>query len=87
MSVTLTSKGQVTIPKSVRNSLQLKAGDKLEFVLHRDSVEIIPIRGSVRDLKGMVARPDKVVGLDEMDRVIRERMAGISCESLQSIRL
>ena len=73
MSVTLTSKGQVTIPKAVRNSLHLKTGDKLEFVLHQNSVEIIPICGSVRDLKGMVAKPDKVISLDEMDRVIREQ--------------
>jgi len=73
MSVTLTSKGQVTIPKAVRNSLHLKTGDKLEFVLHQNSVEIIPISGSVRDLKGMVAKPDKVISLDEMDRVICEQ--------------
>jgi len=75
MSVTITSKGQVTIPKAVRNKLHLKTGDKLEFVLHQNSVEIIPITGSVRDLKGMVARPDKAVSLDEMDRAIRERFA------------
>ena len=73
MSVTLTSKGQVTIPKAVRSSLHLKTGDKLEFVLHQNSVEIIPISGSVRDLKGMVAKPDIVISLDEMDRVIREQ--------------
>jgi len=74
MSVTLTSKGQVTIPKAVRNSLHLKTGDKLEFVLHENSVEIIPISGSVRDLKGMVTKPEQVVSLDEMDRVIREQV-------------
>jgi len=75
VSVTITSKGQVTIPKAVRSRLHLKTGDKLEFVLHQNSVEIIPVGGSVRDLKGMVAKPDKVISLDEMDRVIRERFA------------
>ena len=30
---TLTSKGQVTIPKAVRNSLNLHGGDKVEFVI------------------------------------------------------
>ncbi len=73
MSVTITSKGQVTIPKMVRSKLHLKTGDKLEFILHQNSVEIIPIGGSVKDLKGMVAKPDRVVSLDEMDRVIREQ--------------
>ncbi len=69
MSVRITSKGQV------RRKLNLKTGDKLEFVLHENSVEIIPIGGSVRDLKGMVAKPEKAISLEEMDRVIRERFA------------
>jgi len=50
----------------------LRAGDKVEFVFHESSVEMIPVSGSVLDLKGMVAKPDKAVSLDEMERVIRE---------------
>lgn len=72
MAATLTSKGQITIPKVVRNRLHLKAGDKVEFVFHENSVEMIPVSGSIRDLKGMLAKPDRPVSLDEMDRVIRE---------------
>jgi AbrB family looped-hinge helix DNA binding protein len=72
MAATLTSKGQLTIPKAVRNRLHLQTGDKVEFVFHENSVEMIPVSGSVRDLKGMVTRPEKAVSLDEMDRVIRE---------------
>ncbi|PCI45119.1 MAG: AbrB family transcriptional regulator [Proteobacteria bacterium] len=75
MSATLTSKGQVTIPKAVRSRLHLKTGDKLEFVLHQNSVEIIPISGSVKDLKGMVTKPSKAVSLDDMDRVIHEQVS------------
>jgi len=72
MAATLTSKGQLTIPKAVRNRLHLRAGDKVEFVFHENSVEMIPVTGSVRDLKGMVTKPEKTVSLEEMDRVIRE---------------
>ncbi len=72
MAATLTSKGRVTIPKAVRRRLHLQAGDKVEFIFHENSVEMIPVSGSVRDLKGMVAKPEKVVSLDEMDRMIRE---------------
>lgn len=72
MAATLTSKGQVTIPKAVRNRLHLQAGDKVEFVFHENSVEMIPVSGSVQDLKGMVAKPEKAISLDEMDRAIRE---------------
>jgi len=72
MAATLTTKGQVTIPKAVRNRLHLRAGDKVEFVFYENSVEMIPVNGSVRDLKGMVARPKKPISLDEMDQAIRE---------------
>jgi len=72
MAATLTSKGQLTIPKAVRNRLHLRAGDKVEFVFHENSVEMIPVTGSVRDLKGMVAKPERTVSLEEMDQVIRE---------------
>jgi len=74
MNVTITSKGQVTIPKAIRNKLQLKTGDKLEFILHQNSVEIIPVGGSVRRLKGMVPKPDKAISLDDMDQAVRNRL-------------
>ncbi len=72
MAATLTSKGQLTIPKAVRNRLHLRAGDKVEFVFNENSVEMIPVSGSVRDSKGMVAKSEKAVSLDEMDRAVRE---------------
>jgi len=40
---------------------------------HQNSVEIITISGSVRDLKGMVAKSEHVISLAEMDLVIREQ--------------
>lgn len=36
MSTTVTSKGQVTIPKSVRDRLNLKPGNKVDFALTPD---------------------------------------------------
>ena len=72
MAATVTSKGQITIPKEVRRRLHLKAGDKVEFVFHNNSVEMLPLSGSVRELKGMVPRPEKPVSLAEMERAIRE---------------
>lgn len=35
---TLSSKGQVTLPKSIRQSLRLETGSKLSFELHQDHV-------------------------------------------------
>ena len=40
---TLTSKGQITIPKEIRDSLQLQAGDKIEFTIDADQQAIVKI--------------------------------------------
>jgi AbrB family looped-hinge helix DNA binding protein len=41
---TLTTKGQVTIPKSIRNALGIEEKDQLLFVVEGDKIVLIPIR-------------------------------------------
>jgi AbrB family looped-hinge helix DNA binding protein len=71
-SATVTSKGQITIPVQVRETLGLQAGDRVDFVqteLRR--FEIIPATGSVRDLKGMLYRKGrKPVSIEDMNAAI-----------------
>ncbi len=57
MSVaTLTSKGQVTIPKEVRERLRLKTGDRLDFRLEEDgSVRLVPVARRAADVFGVLA--------------------------------
>jgi AbrB family looped-hinge helix DNA binding protein len=71
MQATLSSKGQATIPKAVRERLQIKPGDRFKFFFHPDGVMILP-RVSTTRLKGMIPRPDQPVPLEEMDRAIAE---------------
>ena len=71
MLATLTSKGQVTLPSAIRKQLKLKPGDRLDFVLREDGcIEIVPVRGSLTSLKGMVPRPEQPVSLEEMEKAI-----------------
>ena len=68
---TLTSKGQITLPKVVRERLGVEAGDKVEFVETEPGVyKMIAATRDVRDLKGLVPKPAKPVTVDEMRRVI-----------------
>lgn len=55
---TLTSKGQVTVPREIRERLGLKAGDKLAFHLLSDGSVVMRQRGrTVADIAGMLHQP------------------------------
>lgn len=69
----LTSKGQITIPKAVRERLGLRTGDRVEFVEEAPGVyRIVPVTRDVRALRGIVPRPACPVPLEDMERAVRE---------------
>lgn len=75
-TATVTSKGQITIPADVRRSLNVEAGDRIEFVeVEPGRFEVIAATRSVRELKGLFGKPRRVVSIDEMNAVIRARGA------------
>ncbi len=57
---TVTSKGQITIPKQVREHLDVKSGDKLEFRVGEDgTVSLVPITRSAESVLGAFAHKAK----------------------------
>jgi antitoxin PrlF len=71
-SATLTSKGQVTLPKSVRERLGVETGDRLEFIESEQGFLVIAATRDIRSLKGIVGQPKKPVTVDEMNRAIEK---------------
>lgn len=73
---TLTSKGQVTIPKNVRDSLGLHVGDKIEFVMtERNGVLLRPITKKVDDVFGLLHQASKKsVSIEDMDAAIKQKI-------------
>jgi antitoxin PrlF len=69
MEATLSSKGQATIPKAVRDRLQIKPGDRFKFFFHPDGVIILP-KIPTKRLKGSVPMLAPSVSLKEIDRAI-----------------
>lgn len=68
-SDTVTSKGQVTIPASVRAALRLESGSRIEFVeTEKGKYSIVPATSSIQDLKGMLRKPVKPVSIEEMNQ-------------------
>ena len=51
---TVTRKGQTTIPGDIRKALQIKPGDRLQYVVHGDSATI-RVHPGTRSLKGVLA--------------------------------
>jgi AbrB family looped-hinge helix DNA binding protein len=70
---TVTSKGQVTVPKEVRERLGMRAGGKLRFVLEADGrVAMAPADLSVQRLFGMLGKPRRSATLEQMDEAVRQ---------------
>lgn len=75
-TATVTSKGQITIPSNVRQSLHVDAGDRVEFVeLEPGQFLFMAANRSVTELKGMFGNTSKSVSIEEMNRAIASRGA------------
>jgi AbrB family looped-hinge helix DNA binding protein len=73
-SETITTQGQVTIPKEIRDYLNLDAGSKVDFVIDENGiVKLIPLNVTVQSLSGILHRPGmNPATLEEMEAAIRE---------------
>ena len=65
----ITSKGQTTLPKSVREALSAQAGDRVRYVIQDGEVRIIPVRPIGR-LFGVLRYDGPAVTLEDMERAI-----------------
>jgi len=74
---TLTSKGQTTIPKGIRDHLHLRPGDRIDFVIDdRGDVRVRPAVVNLSDLKGALqAKVRQPLSIDEMNAAVRARAA------------
>jgi antitoxin PrlF len=67
---TLTSKGQTTVPKAIRESLRLKPGDRITFTPMPDGTVLMRVKNkSVMSLAGSVRRRRrKALPVEELSR-------------------
>ncbi len=73
LRATLTSKGQLTVPKDVRERLGLKSGDRVVFEFEEDSVRLkVESRKSLQELKGSLPATREYEGKEAEREAARE---------------
>ena len=75
---TLTSKGQITIPKELRDQLHLKKGSRLEFLVEASGrVVLQPLNSDFRSLRGMIrSKRRRPVSIEEINDAIASGYSG-----------
>jgi AbrB family looped-hinge helix DNA binding protein len=77
-TATLTSKGQITIPKIVRRLLGLETGDALEFEMQNGAIQVRPAkprRSSAGVLKAHLPRGWKAPAIEAVDAGIARHLS------------
>ena len=78
VTATITSKGQVTIPKTVRESLHLHSGDRVAFIMHGLTEAVLkPVTKTVDQVFGRLHKPGQVgKTVAEMNHSVARRLRG-----------
>ena len=73
----ITVKGQATIPKAIREYLQLKPGDRVKFFVHPDGTVVLLPKLPAAALRGMIKGRSRPLSIEDMDQAVREGTAGV----------
>jgi len=66
-TVTVSPKFQVVIPKSIRDKMEIKVGQRFQLIQYEDRIEFIPLK-NVKEMKGFLKGIDTNVQR-EKDRI------------------
>jgi AbrB family looped-hinge helix DNA binding protein len=80
MLATLTSKGQVTLPKEIRERLGLTAGSRLDFSIDDNGeLRIRPVATTALGLAGLLRRPGQPpVTVEQINDAVEQRAAELN---------
>jgi AbrB family looped-hinge helix DNA binding protein len=72
---TITRKGQVTIPKQIRDSLGLSEGERVFFVRRGEEIVLKVLRGNILELKGSVEPSTRPEDLERVREATKRKVA------------
>jgi antitoxin PrlF len=72
-AATITSKGQLTLPKEIRAALGVGPGDRLAFRIHEDGVVTVESEKlDLQTMRGAIRTKVKGVSIEAMNEAIRK---------------
>ncbi len=73
----MTSKGQITIPKQVRDILSLKPSDKVVITVEKDHAVLKALHGNILDIGGSIKIPksEQPINFHQVRRKVRKAVA------------
>lgn len=73
MQTTITSKGQVTVPAEIREKLNLRTGDRLDFEIENGAIRVVPVgKGTLEEFMGILPKATRTVSVEEMNEAIAQ---------------
>ena len=75
MTSRLTIKGQVTLPKALRDRYELRPGAPVSFEAQADGIKVVPVRKTILDWAGSLPSTTGRVRADQVRRRVREMVA------------
>ncbi len=86
MLATVTVKGQVTVPKAIRDQLKIEQGTQLDFKLNADGTFLVrPLKRSALSIVGLLKRPGRVaMTLGQMNQAVADAAAARQQRSRKS---
>jgi antitoxin PrlF len=83
---TITSKGQMTVPKSVREQLDIRPGDKCYVWVRNREMVVVPRNQSFNDLAGLLGAPPngRKLTIDDMNPAIGYSVSEAYEESIRN---
>jgi antitoxin PrlF len=75
-AATITSKGQMTLPKEVREKLGLKSGDRVDVQVRDDGTAVIvPRTATLSDLMNCLPKAKRRLSVEAIDAGIAKHLA------------
>ena len=67
-TVTISSKYQIVIPRSIREKWQVKPGQKVRLIIYGKRLEIVPVR-DIKEARGFLQGMSSEIEREEEDRI------------------